>query len=376
MNLTRLSKNDSFSEEKMKKFILFLGMAVGLISLAACSNQAKNTVQRNLLKTPISQDETTMGTFVQVTVYDKGKEKAVADALKIPVQYNTLATVNQKGSEIDAINNAAGSGKPVKVSTGIYDLIKDGYNYSAKNLGYDITIGPLTSMWRIGFPDARKPSQAEINAALPLINYQFIKFDDAAQTVYLTKKGAKLDLGSITKGFVAMKMVDLLKKDGVTTGIVNLGSSSIYVIGDSPRGATDPWKIGIKDPNDPQGNQLGILLAANQHVNTSGIYERYLEVDGHKYSHILNPKTGYPFDNDIASITLLISGEDSTNGDGLSTLIYALGTKKGYEYVEKMKNVQAVFVDRDNNVYLTPGLKNKFELTSSAYKIGNISDLK
>ena len=122
---------------------------------------------------------------------------------------------------------------------------------------------------------------------------------------------------------------------------------------------------------------MGIIEASNEHVNTSGIYERYLEVDGHKYSHILNPKTGYPFDNDIASITLLISGKDKTNGDGLSTMIYAMGTKKGYEYVEKLKNVEAVFVDKNNKVYITPGLKDKFQLSEkTSFKIGNITKLK
>lgn len=361
--------------EKMKKLTLFLGLTSSLLLLSACGAK-KTAAPRDLLKNPITKDATTMGTYIQVTVYDKGKTAAVDKALKIPVKYNTLTTVNQKGSEIDAINQAAGTGKATKVSTGVYDLVKAGYAYSKKNLGYDITIGPLTSMWRIGFPDARKPSQSEINAALPLINYRFIKFDDQAHTIELTKKGAKLDMGSIVKGFVAMKMVDSLKKDGVTTGIVNLGSSSIYVVGNSPRGANSPWRIGIKDPNDPEGAQMGILQASNEHVNTSGIYERYLTVDGHKYSHILNPKTGYPFDNDIASITLLISGKDETNGDGLSTLIYALGTKKGYEYVEKMKHVQAVFVDRNNSVYVTSGLKDKFQLTSKTYHLGNINHLK
>lgn len=361
----------------MKKILGLVAVGVSLISLSACGNKsAKLKDTRNLLKTPLEKDVTTMGTFVKVTVYDKNKEAAVDQALKIPVTYNKLTTVNQSGSQIDQINQNAGV-KPVKVDAGVYELIKAGYRYSAKDLGYDITIGSLTSLWNIGMDNARKPSQKEIDQVLPLINYKYIEFNDEAHTVYLTKPSVRLDLGSIVKGFVAMKMVNSLKENGVTTGIVNLGSSSIYVIGHSPRGASDPWSIGIKDPNDPTGQQMGILKASNQHVNTSGIYERYLEVDGHKYSHILNPKTGYPFENDIASITLLISGKDQTNGDGLSTMIYAMGTKKGYEYIEKMKNVEAVFVDKDNKVYLTSGIKDQFELTETkTFKIGNINNLK
>lgn len=316
-----------------------------------------------------------MGTYIQVTVYDKGKEQAVEEALKIAEEFNDWVSVDKTGSVIDKINDNAGI-KPVKVNPEIYQLIKLGYNYSAKNKGYDITIGPLSKLWNIGFPDARKPEQAEIDAVLPLINHQFLEFDDQKSTVYLSQKGAKLDLGSIAKGYTAMKMVEDLKKNGVTTGIVDLGSSSIYVIGQSPRDGGAPWTIAIKDPNDPEKSQLGILKASDQHVNTSGVYERYLEVGEQRYSHILNPKTGFPFDNDIASITLLISGEDASNGDGLSTMIYALGTKKGYEYVQTLENVQAVFVDKDGKVYITEGLKDKFELTSESYEIGKITDLK
>ncbi|MFK4911994.1 FAD:protein FMN transferase [Lactococcus petauri] len=356
----------------MKKLFIFLTAAVSIFLLAACSS---NKETRDLLEQPIKKDATTMGTYIQVTVYDKGKEKAVEEALNIAEKYNDWVSVDQAKSVVDKINDNAGI-KPVKVNSEIYQLIKLGYNYSAKDMGYDITIGPLSKLWNIGFPDARKPSQDEIDKVLPLINYQFIQFNEKDSTVYLRQKGARLDLGSIAKGYTAMKMVESLKNNGVTTGIVDLGSSSIYVIGHSPRQTNDAWTIAIKDPNDPEKSQLGILKASDQHVNTSGIYERYLEVDGHRYSHILNPKTGFPFDNDIASITLLISGDDATNGDGLSTMIYAMGTKKGYEYVESLKNVQAVFVDKDNKVYITDGLKDKFDLTSENYKIGQIKDLK
>ncbi|MBL3716917.1 FAD:protein FMN transferase [Lactococcus garvieae] len=356
----------------MKKLFIFLTTAVSIFLLAACSS---NTDARNLLEQPIKKDATTMGTYIQVTVYDKGKEKAVEEALKIAEKYDDWISVDKAGSVIAEINDKAGL-QPVKVNSDIYELIKLGYNYSAKNMGYDITIGPLSKLWNIGFPDARKPEQAEINAVLPLINHQFLEFDEQKSTVYLSQKGAKLDLGSIAKGYTAMKMVEYLKNNGVTTGIVDLGSSSIYVIGQSPRNGGDPWTIAIKDPNDSEKSQLGILKARDQHVNTSGIYERYLEVDGHRYSHILNPKTGFPFDNDIASITLLISGEDASNGDGLSTMIYALGTKKGYEYVQTLENVQAVFVDKDSKVYITEGLKDQFELTNDNYKMGKIDDLK
>ncbi|MDM5143435.1 FAD:protein FMN transferase [Lactococcus lactis] len=185
----------------MKKIIL--GCSCNeLLSLSACSNgKSSQKDNRNLLTSPINKDVTTMGTYIKVTVYDKDKEAAVDKALKLPVEYNNLTTVNQSGSQIDEINQNAGI-KPIKVDANVYELVKAGYNYSAKDLGYDITIGSLTSLWNIGMDNARKPAQSEIDQVLPLINYHDIKFDDKNETIYLTQKGARLDLAPLSKGLL------------------------------------------------------------------------------------------------------------------------------------------------------------------------------
>ncbi|GBG97188.1 FAD:protein FMN transferase [Lactococcus termiticola] len=355
----------------MKKTLAIALTAVSLLLLTACSSQKESS---ELLTNPIKESTTTMGTYVQVSVYNPGKRPAAQEALRIAESYSDLISMKAKNSEIKKINDSAGE-SAVRVTDDVYQLVKLGYQYSAKHEGYDITVGPLSGLWHIGFPDAKKPSQAEIDQAVHLIDYKDIHFNDEQKSIELEKAGMSLDLGSITKGYVAMKMVDYLKSKGVTSGIVDLGSSSIYVIGDSARGAGQPWKIGIKDPNQPNGDQLGVITASNQHINSSGIYERYLLADGKRYSHILDPKTGYPFDNDLASVTLLISGDDPTNGDGLSMMVYAMGTKKGYDYILHHEKVQAIFIDKKNRIFLTPGMKDKFTLSKdSQFKIADISE--
>lgn len=147
------------------------------------------------------------------------------------------------------------------------------------------------------------------------------------------------------------------------------------MIGNSHRGDNIPWTIGIKDPNKEVSDQVGLLDAENESVATSGIYERFLKVDGKIYPHILDPKTGYPFENDIQSVTVV--SKKGVDGDALSTTIFGLGTKKGLDFVEKTKGIEAIFVDKDNKVYVTKNLANRFELDkSSHYKLGNLSDLK
>ncbi|MDR0299783.1 MAG: FAD:protein FMN transferase [Streptococcaceae bacterium] len=359
------------SSKRLKiSFGIGLILSMLLVLLTACSA----TSSENLLKSPYVKQVDTMGTTVKITNYTPNTEKVVTDALKIAQDYDTWVTVNQTGSLVDKINANAGV-KAVKVNSGVFDLIQAAYDLSAQKTGFDVTIGALTQLWHIGFDDAKKPSQSEINQVLPLIDYKFIKLDKTKQTVYLAKKGVQLDLGSMTKGYVARLMTEKLKSGGVKNAIVDLGSSSLYVMGNGPRGVNTEWNIGIKDPNNPDGENLGILAAEDQFVSTSGIYERYLEVNGVKYAHILNPKTGYPFDNDIQSVTI-VGKNNYSYGDGVTTAVFALGTKKGYDYVLK-NNLEAIFIDKNDKVYVTPGLKDKFTVNSdSKYKIASISSLK
>ncbi|WP_460056627.1 FAD:protein FMN transferase [Pseudolactococcus yaeyamensis] len=330
--------------------------------------------KRDLRTEPYVKETFTMGTYVKITAYDKGHEKDIVAALAIAKDYDKKTSVNQSGSELDAINEQAGI-KPVKVSKSVYKLLKEAYAYSEKQTGFDMMIGAISSLWHIGFDDARKPSQTEINQALPLVSYRLIAFDDQKQTVYITKKGAKIDLGAITKGYVSDQMTDYLKAHGVTTAIVDLGSSSLSLIGQSHRGENEPWTIGIKDPNQAVSAQVGFLEVQDESVSTSGIYERFLEVDGKIYPHLLDPKTGYPFDNDIQSVTIV--SKKGVDGDALSTTIFSLGTKKGYEFVEQHKNIEAIFVDKDNKVYVSKNLKERFEIDKkSDYQLGDIADLK
>jgi thiamine biosynthesis lipoprotein len=165
------------------------------------------------------------------------------------------------------------------------------------NGGYNMAIGAITQLWRIGFDDARKPEQSEIDEALKHIDYHKVTFNDVDKSVYLEEKGMIIDLGAIAKGYIADEAANVLKENGVTSAIVDLGGN-ILVVGHSWRGENEDWNVGIQDPNNARGTILGSIKESNKTVVTSGIYERYLEVDGEKYHHIFDSKTGYPYDND------------------------------------------------------------------------------
>lgn len=364
----------------LKKRLLSFVAFLSLFTLAACSTATKQTTSESktttkILQEPYSDEQFLLGTYVRIRIYDEGKEAALKPAFARVKELGDKITINQEGSEIDAVNQQAGI-KPVKVSDDIYTLLKRAYDSQDSQGGFDMAIGAVTQLWRIGFDDARKPAQEEIDQALKLVDYHKIELNDKDKTVYLKEKGMIIDLGAIAKGYITDEVVKVLKQQGVTTAIVDLGGN-VYVLGHSPRGEDQDWTVGIQDPNLARGSVLGTIKERNKTLVTSGIYERYLEVDGKKYHHLFDPDTGYPFDNDIASVTIIT--DKSIDGDGLSTAVFSMGVKKGLEYVESELNdgTEAIFVTKENKVYVTDPIKDTFVLDKdSKYTMGNRSELK
>lgn len=367
---------------KKKLRVIFAFMTVFML-VTACSNKKEDTNKQTSASSyakamkdePYSEEEFLLGTYVRIRVYDKDKETAIQPAMKRIKELGDKITINQSGSEIDELNVQAGK-KPVKVSKDVYNLLKQAANYSDESKGgFNMAIGAITQLWRIGFDDARKPAQSEINQALEHIDYHQIEFNDEKQTVYLKDKGMIVDLGAIAKGYIADEAVAVLRKHKVQSAIVDLGGN-IFVVGHSNRGRNQKWNVGVQDPNKARGSILGTIKEADKTIVTSGIYERYLEIEGKKYHHIFDSKTGYPYDNDIASVTVIT--DKSIDGDGLTTVVFDKGIKEGLKYIENKTpdGTSAIFVTRENKVYLTDDIKDSFDLNEKAgYKKGNRNEL-
>lgn len=347
--------------KKLKKAAILL---LSLFLLVGCGKQ-KDT-DTGVTSTPFKKTEFLMGTVVTIKIFDKDKEEVLNQVFDRIELLASQITVNEEGSIIDEINVNAGL-KPVQVPDDIYRLVKAGKDYSGYSGGdFDITIGPLTNLWHIGFPDEKKPTQAEIDEILPFINYRKIELNEEKQTVYLPEQGMMLDLGGIAKGFITDEVVKVLEDNGVKSAIIDLGGN-IYVKGKNASGK--PWEVGVQDPFSDRGEMVGKMEETDTSIVTSGIYERYLEVDGVKYHHILSPKTGYSVNNDVAGITIV--SDKSFDGDGYSTTIFIKGVDEGLKAVEQMDGMEAIFVTKDKKVYLTSGLKDKFTLTNDKFEIAN-----
>jgi len=369
---------------KLRKWIqvsLVLALIVPLTACGTPTSQKKTTPHypkpTKVVQTPTENTKFMMGTVVTLRVYNQKKTAVLNGAFKVLQHEAKLITTNQKGSQIDQVNAAAGK-HPVVIDKTIYPMVKAAHYYSRNSDdSFDLTIGPITQLWRIGFPDAHVPSKAAIAKNVKLVDYTKVKFNDQKHSVYLTQKGMKLDLGGIAKGFMADQVKTYFHKHGVSTAIIDLGGN-IFVMGDSPKGTkSGDWTVGIQDPKGSRGSAIGSVPAKNMSIVTSGIYERFLKKNGKVYSHLMDPKTGAPFQNNLMGVSII--SKKSMDGDALSTATFDKGLKSGMRYINGKadQGIGAIFITKDKKVYISNNLKKKFTLfKDEGYQYGPVSDLK
>lgn len=316
---------------------------------------------------PLTKSNFLLGTIVDITMYDNRNEKIIYEAFDRISEIENKMTINKGDtSEIIKLNEASGLHE-VSLSPDTFYVLERGKYYSALSGGsFDITIGPVVKLWNIGTDYATVPDSEELKQAIELVDYKKLHLDRDKFEAKLDAKGMKVDLGAIAKGYAADEVAAILKKHGVKHAIINLGGN-VLAIGGNVNG--EPFKIGVQNPLNPRGDYMGILNIEDKTVVTSGIYEKYLEKDGKRYHHILEPKTGYPADNSIVGISIIT--DKSIDGDGLSTSVFLLGLDKGMELIESLDNVEAIFITTDKKVYISKGLKDNFILTNMEYTIAD-----
>lgn len=242
-----------------------------------------------------------LGTSITLQIFGARDKSVINDSFTLIDHYEDLLTVNRDESEVMDVNHAAGK-HSVQVSSGTYDLIKLAVEKSRENFGFNALIGPVVKLWAIGFKGAHVPTDDQIKERMKLIDPYSVDLNDADQTVYLKKPGMELDLGGIAKGWIADRIKDFWMAYGVHAGIINLGGN-ILLVGDSPKRTSGQWSVGVQDPKEPRGNNIASVMVPECSAVTSGTYERYLVVDGHKYHHLIDPRTGYPVETDLAGVT-------------------------------------------------------------------------
>lgn len=338
------------------KIGLFTAALSLLFSLSACNNQPPG---------PESQTRLLLGTTITLTIYDtppKGAFNRVFDRVQEIQDKMSTNEEEYDTTELLEVNRNAGI-KPVRVSPDTFDVIRKGLYYSRLTNGaFDITIGPLVKLWGIGTDHEQLPEKAEIDKALGRLDYHKVKMNAAAHTIYLEERGMALDAGGIAKGYAADQAARILEELGVKHALLDFGGN-ILTVGQKPDGSD--WRVGIQNPGESRGSFLGILTTGPATVVTSGNYERFFIKDGVRYHHILDSETGYPARTGLGSVTIYAAV--STDADALSTSCFVLGVKKGLALLEKLPDVEGAFVTKDDQVIMTPGMKNVFRITNDAF---------
>lgn len=318
-----------------------------------------------IINNPLTRTEALLHTVVSIQIYHPDQEAIMDEVFEYLTEMEELFTTNLEGSDVYKINQAAGK-SAVKVRPETFIVIERAKKIAEESKGlFDISIGALTNLWQIGSEEARVPSDDEIKQVLGKINYQKIILNKEEQTVMLEDEGMALELGGISKGYIGSGVVDLLKKKGVTTAIVNLGGN-VIVMGDNPNNQAG-WNVGVQDPDKERGQIVGSQRVIDGAIVTSGIYERYLEQDGKKYHHIMDPRTGFPLENNISGVTVF--APTSLDGDSYSTALFLMGIEDGLDFINQRPGYEVVYIDKEKGVHLSDGLKNTFKLTNEEYHI-------
>lgn len=347
-----------------KKISLILVFIIGTLMFAGCGKDSTEDSSNTSASEPLSKTELVIGTVCTITLYDKKDATIIDEAFERLSQLEDILSINKENTELDEVNANAGI-KPVKVTKDTMTVVKEGLVFSKLSKGaLDITVGPLVKLWGIGTDSARLPSEEEINKAKALVNYENVEIDEANSTIYLKETGMIIDLGAIAKGYAADEVVKILKANGVSSAIVDLGGN-IFTLGEKVDGSS--WKVGVQNPEEARNDTIGFVSVKNKSVVTSGVYERYFTENGKNYHHILSPETGYPYENDILGVSII--SDTSIDGDSLSTTLFALGIDEGLKLINSLDGVDAIFITKDHDLYLSENFKDIFTLTNNDFKI-------
>jgi thiamine biosynthesis lipoprotein len=296
----------------------------------------------------------TYAAFTTPTVDATKTRAAFDDATAEIVRVERLMTTWRPDSEISKINAAAGKA-PVAVSQETYDIVAEAVHAAEISEGtFDITFESLHGLWKFDEDlDPHPPTDAQIKAKLPLLNYKHIKLDAAKHTVMLDRDGVKIGLGGIAKGYAVDRASAVLKKAGLSSFFVQAGGD-LYTSGKKADGSD--WLAGIRDPRGRDGDYFVMLPVTDHAFSTAGDYERSYIVGDKRYHHIIDPRTGYPA---TASRSVTIWAPTALLADEIDDAVFILGPDKGLKLVESIEGVAAVIVDAKNNVYVSKRLEGK-----------------
>lgn len=308
--------------------------------------------------TAFTRDYLVMDTIVSITIYAEAEvdTNSIFQAVLLEIErLESILSAHKPSSDVAKIDAAAGK-NPVAVNNETLEVVAKALEYAElTNDAFDITLAPVLRLY--DFHQQKRPSRNQLANALVMVDWRKVELNATAGTVFLAEENMQLDLGGIAKGYIVDRAADLVQEHNIEYAVINAGGD-IRVLG--PKPDDTPWRIGIKDPDNPQG-LFGIVEINGGSIVTSGDYERFFEVEGVRYHHIIDPYTGLPADS-LRSVTVIAPTAELA--DILSTAVFVLG-EAGIELVEQLDGVEVVIWNSAGEVTWSSGLTNAPENSTS-----------
>lgn len=300
----------------------------------------------------LSNELYAMDTVMSLTAYGPNAQKALAAAETEINRLDALFSISSETGDISRINQS-GSGD---LSEDSRILLSSALDYYKETDGiFDCTIEPVMEAWGFTTQNYRVPEQSELDDLLSRVDASCVSLTDSH---VMLPEDVRLDLGGIAKGFTSARVMKVFAENGVTSGIISLGGN-VQTLGRKPDGSL--WRVGVQDPVD-QNAMFAVVEVADEAVITSGAYQRYFEQDGIHYHHIIDPRTGYPANNGLISVTII--SPDGTLADALSTSLFIMGPEKAAAFWQNHRDqFDAILMTDNGDVLVTSGLADRCQIT-------------
>lgn len=332
-------------KNKYQKYILAIILLFLPLIIGGC-NKTNNE--------PITKTTFAIDTIIRITIYDSKDESILNGAIDLIEDYERIYSKTLVDSELFKLNNRTLTSIGVspytcQISDELREVLEFGLEYSSLSDGaFDITIEPLSSLWDFKAKEPKVPDSNLISEAVKKIGYKNVKLDE--NIIVLENEDTRIELGAIAKGYIADKVKDYLLEEGIESAMIDLGGN-ILCLGE--KNGSEPFRIGIQKPFADRNEVIATMDIKDMSVVTSGIYERYFIMDDKTFHHILNPVTGYSYDNNLLSVTII--SPKSLEADVLSTTCFALGLEEGMDLINTLENTYAIFIDKDYEFHYSEG---------------------
>ena len=352
------------SKMKIKSVIACVCLSLLMVTVG-CGQTAQGTAEQDTAQTQetattqteeqieeAARDIFAMDTYMSVTAYGEGADAAVDAAQAEIERLDALLSTGNEDSEIAKLNVSG----TAELSEDAGYLVERALELNEETDGaFDIAIYPVMEVWGVPTQNYQVPSEELLQERLALADASQISYNKETREISFGKDGMEIDLGGIAKGYTSARIMDIFKSCGITSGLVNLGGN-VQVLGTKTDGSK--WRVAVQSPDD-ENDYLGVLSVFDKAVITSGGYERYFEQDGKTYHHIIDPKTGYPAENGLTSVTIVSA--DGTLADGLSTSLFIMGKEKAAEFWRAHSDeFDAILLSEDGILYVTEGIADDF----------------